>query len=54
MKVIFLPQKPKTIDELRGAPPGTFAKFIREEEEKLKREDAESRERIRQARKQRP
>lgn len=43
--------KAKTIDEVCGSPPGTFKKFIAQQEEELRQAERERKERIRKARK---
>ena len=44
-------KKLKTIDQFCGCPPGSFAKFIAKQEEKLKKEEEERKVRVRAARK---
>lgn len=41
---------PRTIDDVCNQPPGSFAKFVREQQEAQLREENDRRERIRKAR----
>ncbi len=51
MKIVKSGRPPKTIDEYCGQPEGSFQKFIKEEEARLAREEAELTKRILEFRK---